>query len=415
MTNDSRSPMGCDAVAAIGILVFASLNVAGWVAHLPTPSVLVRVVWWIVYLGVGLRLLHLSGLAWLHWLVRRQALLVTLLATAVLSTLWSLAPIESLRQAVSLAATTLLGVYIGYVLAPVELARSLSIAFGSVVAFSLVALPVLPEAIVVEPTTRQWQGLMGHKNSFGALSAVALLFYLAAIARGAGSFWRRAMSGACLLALLLSGSVGARISAGVGVATIAWLVAAPPSWRRRGRARLVLLGVLGLSALAVAQSTDLITRALGRDATFNRRTPLWAASLDIIRERPLTGYGYGVVWRREEATLLPHIPPTAGRSATSSHNAVLNTATVLGVPAALVLVAWLIATLRDAARVLIVDRSWLFVFVMAALTATVTVNLAESYLLAIHSVFWIVVVAMAVMLRRTADAHDAGPDAPVTP
>jgi O-antigen ligase len=101
--------------------------------------------------------------------------------------------------------------------------------------------------------------------------------------------------------------------------------------------------------------------------------------------------------------LLPHIPLTADEEAATAHNAVLNTATELGVPAALLLVAYFVTTLLDAARSTRYPLMSPYPYVTALLFALVTVNLTESYVLAIHYVFWILWVAMAVMLRRDAE------------
>ena len=405
-----RADIGVDGGIAIAILLFASLDMAGWVENPSIARFLIRATWWILYVAVAIRLVQRFGIDWIVWLIRRQVLLGLLLALAVASSLWSLAPLESLHTSVSLMATTLLGVYIGYVLPTPVMTRTLSIVFACVMWPSLAALPVLPSAIVIEPATGQWRGLMDHKNTFGAMAAVALLFYVAAIVRRRGvSLWPIAMSVACLLALLLSRSVTSLMACGVGIGAVGWFVAAQRGWLSSRRARRRLLLVSGAGVALAIYSFGPIAGALGRDAaTLNGRTPLWWASLRIIRERPLTGYGYHVVWWKQAGTLLPHIPETAGWQAASAHNALLNTATELGLPAAALLAAYLVGMFLDALRFEQRHRSPLSLFVVTALLAVATLSIAESYLLAIHSVLWILIVAIAVMLRRSSDA---GPQA----
>jgi O-antigen ligase len=116
----------------------------------------------------------------------------------------------------------------------------------------------------------------------------------------------------------------------------------------------------------------------------------------------LTGYGYNVVWNRGERTLLPHIPETAGDEAPTAHNLVLHAATELGVPAAMLLVAYMIGTLLDAVRSMRHPQLSPYPYVTALLVALVILNITESYLPAIHGAFWILWVAIAVMLRRNA-------------
>jgi exopolysaccharide production protein ExoQ len=392
-----------DSALATFILVFASLDVAGWVESPSLSRLLVRATWWLLYVAVTIRLFQRDGIGWITWLMRRQALLGLLMALALLSAVWSLAPSESFHMAGSLMATTLLGVYIGYAVSPSAMEKSLSVAFAVVIVSSLVALPLLPHSIVIEPWTGQWRGLTDHKNALGAISALALLFYASGVVRGrAVSPGRVAMCFACLLALVLSRSVTAQIAGGVGLAALRWLVAAP-TWLSSRRARRTLLLATGIAGALLFYWVGPITHALGRDATFNGRTPLWAASWRIVRERPLTGYGYHVVWWKHEGTLLPHIPETAGYQASSAHNAFLNTATELGVPAAVLLASFIVGVLIDAIRFERRRRSPLSLFAVTSVLTVMTLDLAESYLLGIHSVLWILTIATAVMLRRSCD------------
>jgi O-antigen ligase len=397
-----------DAIFALLILLFAALDPAGWLHGLPVPRFLIRATWWLLYLGVIARLFHHDGTEWTRWMCRRQPVLVALLATTILSSWWSLAPAESLRTSLSLTATTLAGVYLGYALPRRVFVRILSIAFAVVVLSSLAALPVLPHRIVVEPATGQWRGLMNHKNSFGAFAAFAVIFYAAPLVRrGVASPMRAVLCGACVVALVLSRSVTALLACGAGVASLAWSVAGHRVRRAPLYVQVVLAAVLAAGVVLTTLAIAPITRALGRDETFNGRTPLWAASLAIIRERPLTGYGYQAVWKKGEASLLPHVQETMGSAATGAHNSVLNIATEAGVPAAVLLIAYLISMFLDAARFDRQGRSALSLFVTASLVTMVTLNVAESYLVAVHSVQWILCVATAVMLRRSIDATRA--------
>jgi exopolysaccharide production protein ExoQ len=399
--------VSANAILAVVILLFSSVDAAGWAGDRWPLALLVRATWWLLYLIVAGRLIQRDGDAWIGWLLRRQLILLVMLAIAFASASWSLAPQESLQKAASLAGTTLLGVYIGYVLAPRQIAAVLSVVFPVLILGSLLALPVLSSTIVVEPTTGHWRGLMDHKNTFGAMAALSGLFYLAWIARAdARSPWRLAMAAASLLALGLSRSLTSVVACGAGAAVLTWIVAAPQQARARRRARIGVTAVAIAAALAGVWSMSTISMALGKNATLNGRLPLWTASLEMIRERPLTGYGYGVVWHRREKTLLPQVPVTANRSAATAHDALLNTATELGLPAAALLVAYLIGVVLDARRALrrrdLIPMCW---FVTIALTALIVLNVTESYLLAVHSVWWIVCVAFAVMLRRAGGAE----------
>ena len=79
-----------------------------------------------------------------------------------------------------------------------------------------------------------------------------------------------------------------------------------------------------------------VASVLGNDNPLNGRTFIWDGARTILRERPITGYGYAAVWGRSDNTLLQHIPVTARGASTSAHNSIVNVATELGLPAALV-------------------------------------------------------------------------------
>jgi len=399
--------------AAILILLVAASNVGAWVEDLPVGRLLVRSLWCLLYIGVFLRLVQRFGAAWLAWMTRRQTGLCLLLGWALLSSLWSMAPLETAQKSLSLVGTTVLGVYIGCALPPALVARVLRWSFAVVILSSLLGIALLPESIVVEPLTGEWRGLMCHKNSFGAMAAFAALFFLATVFRGDDSRWEKAMCTVCLLALVATRSRTALVACMVGVGTLTWCAAMYDA-RRALRIGLLVLCVLGAAGFVgrhghqgadgAAGEPAAADLTFGSNATINGRTTLWAGALQIIGERPLTGFGYDAVWGRKEHTLLPHIPITAHRSAINAHNAVLNTATELGVPAAVLLAAYCLTVLLHALRFHKRHASSFSLFVVAFVVASAAMSITESTMLQVHSVFWILFVASAVMLERSPTA-----------
>jgi len=390
------------------VLVFAALDFGGWARQAPEARLALRAAWILMYVAVALRLARLAApsppgrpaLGAALPLLRRHWMLAALLALTILSTAWSLAPLETLRLSLSLAGTTLLGAYIGCALPPRLLDRALGAALLTMIIASLLSLAWLPESIVVEPLTGKWRGLTNHKNSLAALAAIgALYFAAAACRRRAWTSWKGAACAVCLLAVLLPRSVTALLALAAGAVALGWLALAR-RWRLGAPAAvIVLLAALGFAALVAGLALGPLTAALGKDPTLNGRIPLWRTSVQIVRERPLTGYGYGAVWGRGRDTLLPHLPRTGHRSATSAHNAFLQAATETGLSSALLLVALFCATLARAAAWHERQGSPFSLFVLAYLVAFGTMNLAEAHLLRVHSVFWIQFVALAVMLK----------------
>jgi O-antigen ligase len=119
-----------------------------------------------------------------------------------------------------------------------------------------------------------------------------------------------------------------------------------------------------------------------------------------VRERPWTGYGYEAVWGRHGATLLPHIAITAHRSAATAHNDIVNVATELGLPAAVVACVYLLGTFSAAARHRAEAPSPFSSFALLFFVGFTVSGGSESHMLRIHSLSWILFVAIAVAQRR---------------
>jgi O-antigen ligase len=147
---------------------------------------------------------------------------------------------------------------------------------------------------------------------------------------------------------------------------------------------------------------------LGRADPFNGRLALWDGAGQILRERPFTGYGYEVVWGRSRARLLPHVSILANPSASSAHNSILNIATELGIPAAIVACAYLFGALCNAGRLFEREPSAFSFFALVFLVGFTVGSLAEAHLLEIHSIFWILFVALTVAVKRGQDRVPGG-------
>jgi O-antigen ligase len=211
----------------------------------------------------------------------------------------------------------------------------------------------------------------------------------------------------CLLAEVEARSRTSYVALIVSLAVLAYLASASADRRpTRATLRRVSLGlILGVSVVPLLLAP--LTTILG-DRDPLKRTHLWYGALTILRERPLTGYGYAVVWGRADATLLPHIVATAHPSAVSAHNDIVNVATELGIPAAIVACVYLFGALSNAARLFEREASTFSFLAVGFLVGTAVLAFAETYLLRIHSLFWIQFVALTVAVKHQLDRSGVG-------
>jgi O-antigen ligase len=144
----------------------------------------------------------------------------------------------------------------------------------------------------------------------------------------------------CLVAAsLLTGSRGGLLSLGIGLTTLLCL------GMLRARARVRAVAVVSLVAIAIAVgflrlSGEVTLERLARidqEVTLARenRLALWQKCLDLIRERPLAGHGYGAFEQLFQLTRDERFE----RVWHTAHNIYLEHAVELGLPATLALYA----------------------------------------------------------------------------
>lgn len=103
---------------------------------------------------------------------------------------------------------------------------------------------------------------------------------------------------------------------------------------------IVLVGVMLVLALgAAAFSSDYTFAKLNQADTGKRWDGAWRASIDMIKDRPLFGHGFGSqVFQRENDRLADHNPDWAiGKGLTGPHSIYLDVAFSAGIPALMIL------------------------------------------------------------------------------
>jgi O-antigen ligase len=342
-------------------------------------------------------LLHRFGTEGMAWIIRREPALCALLALSVVSCVWSLAPTVTLRRAVSVLATTLLGVFIGFVCPPRRFVRVLYWSFAILITSSVASALWFPAHMRAGDPVG-WRGVMDHKNYLGEAALFATIFFLIVTLK------RRVhpVPGGILCALSLVAALGSRSRTSIAAmvlaaALLAYLVLRRPAAATARRAFLGLVVAVSVVPFLVGP----IATRLGHNDPLNGRTSIWAGSLTIIKERPMTGYGFGAVWGRRRATLLPSVPATAHRSAVHAHNSVINIATETGIPAAILAWVFLFGAFSNALRHFERDPTAFSVFVLALVLSVTMFGFAEAVLVQSHSLVWILLVALAVTVHRS--------------
>lgn len=268
----------------------------GGVDDLPAPAWL-QLMWLPVYgIMAGLLVLRLKIMPRV-WIA--GVLTAGIVGIAFASTLWSIMPDVTIRRAVALLFTSLLGMMIAARYdwrGMIELFATtfLILAVGSIIA--AVAVPSFGIHLG-ELHQGAWRGLWQEKNQLGAGMAKGVLACLSAAVVSPRRRWFWAGGAAvCSALVLLSTST---------TALLAWLTVLAGGVALFGLRRgggVTLLTVWGLtiglilSLGTVLLAPEIILAAVGKDATLTGRTDIWVSILRRVEERPWEGYGYGAFW-----------------------------------------------------------------------------------------------------------------------
>jgi len=218
--------------------------------------------------------------------------LTLLLIFAGMGIFWSFAPDNSLEPVLLLYMTGFFGIYIAMRFS-LEEQLSLMVWFSVVtLVISLIMVYFYPDQgglHTTGPHEGVWRGGFSHKNQYGtllALSALPLIMLWMKWGR-----WRF-VAGIPLLWAILNSDSATALASTVGI------IALLPLMRVLKLRHKILTGVLLallpfvlMVSMLLMFNSDSVLQALGRSTTLTGRTTLWDASMDLIAQRPLGGWG----------------------------------------------------------------------------------------------------------------------------
>lgn len=207
------------------------------------------------------------------------------------------------------------------------------------------ALPILDVAWS-DPT--YLDGVGTHRNilSYCAVFGVAALLAIVPKRAAAWLAWAPAFLLLVVTTLLTKSATGLVTVPTLVLMTVALAhsqaVLRSPRLRRR-----FLVAAGGAVTLVLLLSRPLLS-ALGRDSTLSQRVPLWEATIEVVRDRPLTGWGVATVWPHAWLPATPNpvadsISDQAGFAAVHGHNSFIDALPevgIVGAALALLCYAW---------------------------------------------------------------------------
>jgi exopolysaccharide production protein ExoQ len=307
--------------------------------------------------------------------IRKQGFFLLFPAYAMLSTLWSEVPAETLKHSGEFTLTVMAALLI------IQVRNRRSMMFAMFAAFALYSVASLAFGNVVKVGTTgatALSGLADSKNAqasvvaVGAIISLAWLFIGLKTRRYGQSILALPILAVEIYSAILAKSAGALAALAVGLFLFLLFAALTRMGRRL---RVALVGFGGVSALALAITflmfTGPIVEALsnwfGKDTTLTGRTYLWARARDLIVEQPILGRGFDAFWQQGnlDAEGLWQFAHIATRTGFNFHNTSYDILVNLGWLGLILFVITLIAGLVRMAAIYVKRPSFLTAFLLA--------------------------------------------------
>jgi len=322
------------------------------------------------------------------WAVlRREKLLIVLLAWCAISLTWSVYPFVGFKRLVLLSAVSVssLAVLLHSRNRPNLLTR-LKYVVAAYILLTIVVCLALPAA--KDPKFYTWRGFEPTKNNLGQVALVCILLLFVTFKSEQGKRYFSgvllALSGAVLIGSWSVTSIGVLFGL-LGIGLLVWAI--DVAFNSAPIARLLsIVAIAGFALLALGAmlwAPELLTtipKSLGKDITFSGRTYLWESMWLEIERHWMLGTGYAGFWNpesigmevlHEEFVWLPN----------QAHNGYLDVLNEIGLVGLFLFAALIIRYLRDAVE-LGEGFYWQW-FIVAMLV----MNLQESTFLRPHNAF----------------------------
>jgi exopolysaccharide production protein ExoQ len=345
------------------------------------------------------------------WRDRRAALstafaapvLMSLLALAFASTLWSIDSGATLRRSVWLALTMAFGLYMAWRYTWRELVEVIGGAFIALIAGSFAVSILMPNVgIMSQEHPGAWCGLWTHKNTLGGIMALGVGVCAAAaiVAPARRTLWIATALGALALVLLSTSKTALLASLLQLVVIGAGIVA------RRGPIPAIAVAASALGAIILIASLVLLTpevlvQVIGRDLTLTGRTDIWDAAAPAVAAKPWLGYGYFGFWIADAGPAY-WVRETVQWPVASAHSGWLELALGLGRVGVVLFALQLLATLWRGAGAVMTPHVGLWA--PAFLAAFAMYTMSESHVLQANNLFWTIYVAVAARLALKQEA-----------
>ncbi|MQQ08411.1 hypothetical protein GFB49_08105 [Epibacterium sp. SM1979] len=337
-------------VVDMGLLFLVILASADAFVHLGKGQSLI----WLLCYAVTLMRVTMLWQPVFEMLMRNRVILIYP-AACLASVLWSHTPTGSLSGAIQLCMTFLIAAFLGWRYSLMTITKALGVILIIAMLLSLVhwATGVFPWRVYSR--AGGLLGVFSHKNMLGqralfcVIAIIAILLMPSARASGQVKLYVAGGMIATVLALFLSRSMTSVLLLFPLFGMMMLLCRSHlPSTFFVVACTVVLIAVALGPIMLSLNGIDLVATilgAVGKDATLTGRTELWHVAMEVSRDHPLFGVGYGSFWQAPEFAYERLLTQHAGaETSVSFHNFVLEILVGTGWPGVIGILAFVAAS-----------------------------------------------------------------------
>lgn len=364
---------------------------------------LVTITWLALYGFAALGLFAAYGLNWATWLVRYRLPLTCVLAGTAFSAAWSVDTSLTIERSIHLIGSSLIALYIGFTLPLTRLLKTSALTLGIIMLASALVAILLPEmGLVNYEGTLVWTGVLASKNTLGFWSAITILLLVSLC------FWQTSnklrmvymiLAAVSLLCLFRSHSATSLLSLLTAAMIMIYLHVA-----FRLSLSIVAMMVLGaLVAVLVGMAFYFIDTAelIGRSGDLTGRGEVWSQTLQLILERPFTGFGYGTIWFPTDTSLYIQESLTDfSWTVYHAHNGLLQIASEIGLPLTGLALFMILQQLVELIYCQYQRQQPGVLFVLGFVVALLVSNYSEARLLVNRELYWIFFIALPISMLQ---------------
>jgi O-antigen ligase len=347
-------------------------------------------------------------------------LLALFIGFALLSVVWSVAPLASIFRVLELFFATMLAAYFGMRLLP-EKMMDILFWFGTVLIIMSIGLVygapptgTMPWA----PFNGAWRGMYWHRNHLASITAFLSVVYLMRILLAIKDRNSKGILDGVFYVLSLvilfysksaTGYIVFLVLHAFLLVILAWLWLYP--YLQRKHYLWILAGGI-LITILVLMNLNSIFGIFNRDTTMTGRIGLWSNLLAIGSQRLWLGHGFGAVWTmdhfREQIRLLVGwtSQPLIG------DNGLLDIYLHLGITGVVLFLGILAVVAYRAIRYAITQKTLTGFFPLLVLVYAVFANITFSLFIETEMFVWFLIVAVLFMTMQGRDPGELQPGMP---